>query len=101
MKDHIRRRARSRGREVGVRELKTHAAEIVRSVRLRGARYTITYRGRPVGVLLPVVEAAGLQGVDGEGSAAAWDELVSLGDEIDRGWRERRTSTQILSRMRR
>ena len=101
MKNHIARRARSRGSEVGVRELKIHAAAILRRVRLTGARYTITYRGRPVGVLLPVAEAAVLPGPDGEASAAAWDDLARLGEEIGRGWRGRRTSAQILSRMRR
>ena len=37
--------------EIGVRELKVHASEIVRAVRDARARYIITYRGHPVGVL--------------------------------------------------
>ena len=40
--------------DVGVRELKIRASEIVRDVRERRARYVITYRGRPVGVLAPL-----------------------------------------------
>ena len=43
--------------EIGIRELKARASEIVRAVREHRARYTITYRGRPVGVLLPLDEA--------------------------------------------
>ena len=31
--------------DVGIRELKTHASEIVRNVRENRARYVITYRG--------------------------------------------------------
>ena len=38
---------------VGVRELKTHASEIIRQVREAGVSYTVTYRGEPVGVLSP------------------------------------------------
>ena len=35
--------------DIGVRELKTHASEIVRNVREQRARYVVTYRGQPVG----------------------------------------------------
>jgi len=101
MKNHMGGTRRPRGREVGVRELKVHAAEIVRGVRTAGARYTITYRGRPVGVLLPAAEAAAPIGTGQEPSATAWNELVRLGEEIGRGWRKRGTSTRILSTMRR
>lgn len=41
---------------VGVRELKNQATEIIRSVREEGAEYVVTYRGRPVAVLLPLEE---------------------------------------------
>ena len=61
--------------DVGVRELKTHASEIVRNVRERRARYTITYRGQPVGVLMPL-EQPQAEPASGE---EAWDELVRLG----------------------
>lgn len=37
--------------EIGVRELKTRASEIIRTVRDHRARYVVTRRGRPVGVL--------------------------------------------------
>ncbi len=43
--------------DIGVRELKTHTSEIVRNVREQRTRYVITYRGRPVGLLLPFDEA--------------------------------------------
>jgi len=88
--------------QVGVRELKARASEIIRAVRDRRARYLITYRGRPVGVLLPLDEvgrgetvAGGAQGDD------VWDELTRLGEEIGRGWRSPLTSAEILSDMRR
>ena len=66
--------------DLGVRELKARASEIIRSVRDNRARYTITYRGRPVGVLMPL-EQSRTEPVDGDlaSAASAWDELVRLG----------------------
>lgn len=88
--------------DIGVRELKTRASEIIRSVRERRARYTITYRGQPVGVLMPLEQPRAEPAIGAAGSAeAAWDELVRLGQEIGRGWRSPLTSTELLSEMRR
>ena len=84
--------------EVGVRELKIHASEIVRKVREEGVRYTITYRGQPVGVLMPVDEA-GPPSADAQPDA--WEELVRLGEEIGRGWKSEKSSVEIISEMRR
>jgi prevent-host-death family protein len=87
---------------VGVRELKTRASEIVRNVRERRARYTITYRGQPVGVLIPLDQTTAEPPIAGSVSAeSAWDELVRLGKEIGREWHSPLTSTQLLSEMRR
>jgi len=72
--------------DVGVRELKTRASEIVRDVREHRARYIITYRGRPVGVLAPLEtapQAGPLPG--GEPGTSVWEELTRLGEEIGRG----------------
>jgi prevent-host-death family protein len=85
--------------EIGVRELKTHASEIVRSVRDQRARYLVTYRGRPVGVLLPLDEAGVSWEEDEE--TAVWEELAALGEEIGQGWRSSLTSAELLSEMRR
>jgi prevent-host-death family protein len=88
--------------EVGVRELKAHASEIIREVRERRARYLITYRGRRVGVLMPLNEAAAPEQAPGlELPNAAWEELTRLGEEIGRSWRSPLTSTELLSDMRR
>lgn len=83
--------------EIGVRDLKIRASEIIRSVRKDRARYTITHRGRPVGVLLPLEEVS----LAGTSSESAWDELLRLGEEIGRGWQTAQTSTELLSEMRR
>ncbi len=88
--------------DVGVRELKIRASEIIRDVRERRARYTITYRGRPVGLLMPLDEARPLGlSPTGEPATAVWEELMRLGEEIGRGWRSPLTSTELLSEMRR
>src|SRR4051794_26783039 len=42
--------------QIGVRELKNQATEILRAVREHGAEYIVTYRGAPVAYLLPVKE---------------------------------------------
>ena len=39
---------------VGIRELKRHASDVVRSLREEKARYIVTHRAQPVGILLPI-----------------------------------------------
>jgi len=88
--------------DVGVRELKIRASEIVRDVREHRARYVITYRGRPVGVLLPLEEAPQPEALaGGQPGTAIWEELSALGEEIGRGWQSPLTSAELLSQMRR
>jgi len=88
--------------DVGVRELKVRASEIIRDVRERRARYVITYRGQPVGLLMPLEEARPMDlSPIGEPAMAVWEELTRLGEEIGRGWRSPLTSTELLSEMRR
>ena len=86
-------------REIGVRELKAKASEIVRNVRRRRARYIITYRGRPVGLLSPLQDQEPSRAACGE--SAAWDELTRLGKEIGRGWPPGVSNADVLSEMRR
>lgn len=88
--------------DVGVRELKARASEIIRDVRERRARYVVTHRGRPVGLLIPLDKASSASlPPTGEGATAAWDELTRLGEEIGRGWRSPLSSAELLSDMRR
>jgi prevent-host-death family protein len=87
--------------EIGVRELKTRASEIVRAVRDRRARYLVTYRGRPVGMLLPLGDAERYELAPEERRGAAWKELVALGQKIGEGWQSEMTGVEILSEMRR
>lgn len=82
---------------IGVRELKIHASEIVRQVREEGVRYVITHRGRPVAAIIPVNEVQPAP----ESGVSAWDELVSLGEQLSRNWQSDQSSAEILSDMRR
>ena len=85
--------------DIGIRELKMRASEIVRSVREQRARYVITYRGSPVGLLTPIDETR--PAASSASDSSAWDELARLGEEISRGWTSPRTSAELLSDMRR
>jgi len=89
-------------REIGVRELKVKASEIMRNVRKRRTRYLITYRGRPVGLLAPIEGGESISPIStAESASPAWDELTRLGREIAQGWPAGKTSADVLSEMRR
>ena len=83
--------------EIGVRELKARASEILREVRDRRTRYVVTHRGRPVGLLVPMPQPRAEEPSD----AKAWEELARLGEEISEGWKSPIASDEILSEMRR
>lgn len=67
-------------REVGVRELKEHASELLREVREKRESITITYRGKAVAQLVPVVERDAVW----EESRRVLDEMEKLAQEIGR-----------------
>jgi len=86
--------------EIGVRELKTRASEIVRAVRERRARYLITYRGKPVGMLAALEEPErGMVSLPDD-AGAVWEELIALGEQIGEGWKSDLTGAELLSEMR-
>lgn len=86
--------------EVGIRELKAKASQILDDVREHGARYVITRRGRPVGLLVPIERAA--PPAAGTSSATeVWQELERLGEEMSRRWTSEKTSQEIISELRR
>ena len=79
--------------EIGVRELKARASEIVRKVRDERVRYVITRRGQPVGLLIPLVEAP----AESANADAVRARLLKLGEEIAKGWPAGVDSGQALS----
>lgn len=87
--------------EIGVRDLKTRASEIVRAVREQRAHYLITHRGHPVALLMPLGESSLGEALDVRDAESVWDELTDLGEAIGRAWQSPSTSTELLSEMRR
>lgn len=87
---------------VGVRDLKTHAARIVRQVRDARASYILTHRGRAVGVILPMeppdATADASEYVDPE---AAWNTFVTAGRRLERRFRRGVSGVRVLSATRR
>lgn len=79
--------------EVGVRELKNRASEIIREVREERTEYVVTYRGEPVARLVPIVKGGDAEQV--------WQELDELSEEIGARWNADESAVEILSAMRR
>jgi prevent-host-death family protein len=83
--------------EIGVRELKAKASELVRHVAEDHAVYTITRRGHPVGVLAPADFAA----AKGRGAGReAWARLLAIADRLAKQPRPRKSALEELSKMR-
>ena len=99
MGDHIRTGGEGAPQTaVGVRELKTHAAGIVRRVREGRASYILTHRGQPVGVILPL-EPRSVE--DEPTDAAAWNAFLAAGRRLERRLRPGVSGVRRLSADRR
>lgn len=87
-------------KDIGIRDLKAHASDLVRQVSEEHATYTITRRGRPVGILGPVDSerrpcakpAAGVQ---------SWDRLLAIADRLNHPGGRPKSAVRELSEMRR
>jgi prevent-host-death family protein len=103
MRDHLGAvcRLRPSTKVVGVRELKTHAARILRHVREARTSYILTHRGRPVGVILPLDPAEDTAIPEGADAGAAWDAFVRAGRRLERRFRPGVSGVRLLSAMRR
>jgi prevent-host-death family protein len=83
-------------KEIGIRELKIHASEVVRAVKETRARYVITQRGKPAALIIPLdAETPSETGDD------VWERLEKLGQEIAKDWKNEKSAVEILSEMRR
>lgn len=92
--------------QVGIRELKNDASEIIRAVREEQAEYIVTYHGQPVAVILPVVEAQRTTQTEQLLAASRpdddfWAEWDALGAEIDAQWTSEKTGVELVSEQRR
>ena len=99
MRDHISEVSATK-KVVGVRELKTHAARILRHVREARTSYILTYRGRAVAVILPL-DAAENTSPGSEDAGAAWNAFISAGRRLERRFRPGVSGVRLLAAMRR
>jgi prevent-host-death family protein len=83
--------------EIGIRELKSRASEVVRAVKEERARYVITQRGKPAALIIPLDAIPPDKVSDDE----VWERLTKIGDEISKGWQSEKSAVEILSEMRR
>lgn len=82
--------------EIGVRELKARASEVVRAVKERRVRYLITQRGKPAAILMPVDAIPSQPDPD-----EVWARLEKIREELGKGWQSEKSVVEILAEMRR
>ena len=104
MRDHVNRSANPRHtrKTVGVRELKTHAARILRQVRDARTTYLVTHRGRAIGVILPVdSEDDRSDTSEAVDTTAAWEAFMRAGRRVASRFARDSSGVRLLSGMRR
>jgi prevent-host-death family protein len=82
--------------EIGIRELKSRASALVRTVKEERARYVITQRGKPAALIIPL-DSAPLE----KSGDQVWESLTSLGEELSKGWKSDKSAVEILTEIRR
>ena len=92
----MRKKKQARTEEIGIRELKSRASEVVRAVKEDRARYVITQRGKPAALIVPLDAAPPEKSTD-----EVWERLMKIGEEVAKGWQSEKSAVEILSEMRR
>lgn len=90
------RKKQPKTKEIGIRELKSRASEVVRAVKEDRTRYVITHRGKPAALIIPVDAAPPEKSAD-----EVWERLTKIGEELSKGWQSDKSAVEILSEMRR
>ena len=83
-------------KQIGVRELKARASDVMRAVKDQRARYIVTQRGVPVAFIVPIDAALPEKYAD-----EAWDRLMEIRTKLGKGKQNKKSSVDILSEMRR
>jgi prevent-host-death family protein len=89
---------------IGVRELRERTSEVIRRVREERAEYVVTYRGRPVAVILPMdTEQAEAEMVEAGKRAVLgdWERYEQLAEEIRRAWPSDVSTQDLVDAIRR
>ncbi len=82
--------------EIGIRELKTRASEVVRAVKETRARYVITQRGKPAALIIPLDAETPKEKGD-----EVWEQLEKIREELGKTPPGEKSIVEILSEMRR
>ena len=92
----MKKKKQPRTEEIGIRELKSRASEVVRAVREERARYVVTQRGKPVAAIIPM-DAILPEKKDDDG----WEKLMAIRARLGKDKKNKKSSLEILSEMRR
>ncbi len=82
--------------EIGIRELKAQASDVIRAVKEQRARYVVTQRGVPVAVIIPMDAI-----LPEKNSDESWDKLMEIRKKLGKSKQNKKSSVEILSEMRR
>lgn len=86
--------------EISIRNLKDQASRILREVREEGAKYVVTYHGKPVAVVRPFTRAdTGLLQPDRR--ERELEELEELGRQIAAAWTSEKSALELIDEGRR
>ena len=83
--------------EVGIRELKQRANEILRQVREEQETFTVTYRGKVVAKLVPVVDTS----IEQVRTSAIWTLMDELSREVGIHWPPEVSAAEAVNEQRR
>lgn len=82
--------------EIGMRELKARASDVIRTVKTKRARYIVTQRGVPVAVISPMDSILPEKSDDD-----SWNKLMEIRVRIGKGKQSKKSAVELLSEMRR
>jgi len=92
----MRKKKQPKTEEIGIRELKSRASEVIRAVKEERTRYVVTQRGKPVAAIIPV-DAMLPEKQDDDG----WEKLLEIRARLAKDKTKKKSSLEILSEMRR
>ncbi len=90
------KRKQPKTEEIGIRELKSRASEVVRAVKEERARYVVTQRGKPVAVIVPMDAV-----LPEKNEEDGWENLLAIRAKLGKEKGNKKSSLEILSEMRR
>jgi prevent-host-death family protein len=82
--------------EIGMRELKARASDVIRTVKTKRTRYIVTQRGVAVAVISPMDSILPEKSDDD-----SWNRLMEIRARIGKGKQSKKSAVELLSEMRR